>query len=372
MKRHLLGALLAGAIFATNAISQSPSHNQAASQIAPWMTPPAEFATQCATLKDLLTLEDGSPVKSKADWIRRRTEILKTWTKALGEGPKPLEKPELQTLKEEDAGSYRRVRVRLEIMPSLFQEGWLLMPKQSGKRPAVVVPFYNPETSVGLGPKANRDFAQRLAERGFVALAIGSPGGDARKPEPNIPGWQPLSFLATISANCANLLANLPEVDPARIGIVGHSYGGKWAMFSACLNERFACAAWSDPGIGFDDHRGSINYWEPWYLGRVFDGPQRQPGLPTPENPATGPYAQLRKNGHDLHELQALMAPRPFFVSGGSEDPPNRWLLLNQIRKVYQLLNAEGKVGMHNRPLHEPTEEALDLITSFFVANLKP
>ena len=28
---------------------------------------------------------------------------------------------------------------------------------------------------------------------------------------------------------------DLPEVDPKRIGVMGHSYGGKWAMFASCL-----------------------------------------------------------------------------------------------------------------------------------------
>ena len=93
-----------------------------------------------------------------------------------------------------------------------------------------------------------------------MTLAIGSPGGDARKPEIGDAKCQPLSYLGYISANCAQALANLPEVDAARIGVVGHSYGGKWAMFAACLSDRFACGVWSDPGIAFDEKRPSANY----------------------------------------------------------------------------------------------------------------
>ena len=89
--------------------------------------------------------------------------------------------------------------------------------------------------SVGLGKVQLRDFAYELAKRGFVTLAIGSPGGDAWKP-PQVQ-CQPLSFLAYVSANCASALAALSEVDPKRIGIVGHSYGGKWAMFSMALSQ---------------------------------------------------------------------------------------------------------------------------------------
>lgn len=91
--------------------------------------------------------------------------------------------------------------------------------------------------------------------------------------------------------------------------MVGHSFGGKWAMFAACLYEPFASAAWSDPGIVFDT-RPSVNYWEPWYLG-WHPRPWRKRGVPTADNPARGLYPQLLAEGHDLHELHALMPPRP-------------------------------------------------------------
>jgi hypothetical protein len=334
-------------------------------RLGPWLVPPPEHAGLRQPLRSLLQFQDGGMVRSAADWGRRKKEIRAEWMEALGAWPEVLAHPRLEVLRETDLPGYTRKRVRVEIAAGRFEEGWLSIPKSAGPHPAVLVPFYEPETSIGLGDKEHRDYARRLAERGFVTLAVGSPGGNARLPEPGREGWQPLSFLAYVSANCANVLANLPEVDAKRLGIVGHSYGGKWALFSACLNEGFACAAWSDPGIGFDELRPSINYWEPWYLGWTA-GPPRAPGLPTAQNPATGPYVELRKEGHDLHELQALMAPRPFFVSGGSEDPPRRWGLLNVVREVYTLLGAPDRVGMHNRPAHPPTHEATELVCDFF------
>lgn len=338
--------------------------------ISPFLNVPQEFQRERASVRSLMLFDDGQEVRSKADWSRRRAEIKTLWMNAMGGWPAVLEKPRIHTIAEADTPMYVRRRVRVEVAQDRFEEGWLLTPKSAGPHPAVLVPFYEPETSIGLGGGEHRDYARRLAERGFVTLAIGSPGGDARKPEPGRAGWQPLSFLAYVSANCASALGRLPEVDEKRIGIVGHSYGGKWAMFSACLNEVFACAAWSDPGIGFDDTRPSINYWEPWYLGRT-TGTQRTPGLPSPSNPSTGSYKLLREQGHDLHELQALMAPRPFFVSGGSEDPPTRWTLLNHVRDVYALLGAQDRVGMHNRPAHPPTDEATERVCDFFEYFLK-
>ena len=50
------------------------------------------------------------------------------------------------------------------------------------------------------------------------------------------------------------------------------------------------------------------------------------------------------------------MAPRPFLVSGGSEDPPERWRALNHAVAVNKLLGYEDRVAMTNRPGHDPTD----------------
>ncbi|MEM4693159.1 MAG: sialidase, partial [Nitrososphaerota archaeon] len=241
----------------------------------------------------------------------------------------------------------------------------LLVPERPGRLPAVVVPYYEPESSVGLAKMGLRDFGLQLARRGFVTLSIGSPGGDARRPETGGAACQPLMFLGSMAANAARALGRLPQVDAARIGVVGHSYGGKWAMFAAAFFEEFACGAWSDPGIVFDETRPNVNYWEPWYLG-LDPGRTRKPGVPTNENPRTGAYARLVEEGHDLHEVLALMAPRPFFVSAGSEDPPERWRALNHVRAVNKLLGFDDRVAMDNRPGHDPTFESNERIYLFF------
>jgi hypothetical protein len=136
-------------------------------------------------------------------------------------------------------------------------------------------------------------------------------------------------------------------------------------MFASCLYDRFACAAWSDPGIVFDETRTNVNYWEPWYLG--LDAKQkRTPGIPWKENPRTGAYKELFDSGHDLHELHVLMAPRPFFVSGGSEDPPERWRALNHSIAVNALIGQTNRVAMTNRKTHDPTSESNEQLCAFF------
>lgn len=343
--------------------------SEAAVPPADWMSfakPPAELAGDFGRYKSPLVFKDGSKVQSAADWRRRRTEILADWHGIMGAWPEVIERPKLEVLESRPRENFVQKRVRVEIARGQTGDGYLLVPEGKGPFPAVFVPFYDPETSVGLAEKPMRDFALQLARRGFVALAIGSPGGDARKPVlAGGAACQPLSYLGYICANAWNALASLPEVDSKRIGIVGHSYGGKWSMFGACLWEKYACGVWSDPGIVFDETRGSINYQEPWYLG-LDPAVTRKPGLVTADNPRTGAYKTLIERGHDLVELQALMAPRPFLVSGGAEDPPKRWTALNHIIAVNHLLGAENRVAMTNREKHEPNPESNAVIYRFF------
>jgi hypothetical protein len=336
-------------------------------QIAPFFQPPAELENQFGPYKSLLKFEDGALARHAEDWSRRRKEILSRWRGYLGECPPLMAEPKLEYLEAEYRENFVQHRIRVETGPGYFSEGYLLVPDRDGPMPAVVVPYYDPETSIGQGKAELRDYGFQLARRGYVTLSIGSPGGDARRPPMEGVQCQPLAYLAYMAANCAQALKTLPEVDSSRIGIVGHSYGGKWAMFAAALFDQFACGVWSDPGIVFDESRPNVNYWEPWYLGYDFEaGGQRSPGVPDKQNPRTGAYAELMEKGHDLHELQALMAPRPFLVSGGSEDPPERWQALNRIREVNELLGQRNGVAMTNREGHSPTIESNEQIYLFF------
>jgi hypothetical protein len=257
----------------------------------------------------------------------------------------------------------------------------LLVPDGKGPFPAVLVVFYEPKSSIGRGATGEGvlDFGLQLARRGILTLSIGTPGSmaegkDTREALVKIGGEnpsQPLSFLAYAAANCHTVLAKRPDVDPERIGIIGHSYGGKWTMFASCLYDKFACAVWCDPGIVFGESNRNINYYEPWYLGYE-SGVTRKPGPPTNDNPRTGLYKKLVAEGRDLNELHALMAPRPFLVSGGSEDRPENWRALNHVIAVNKMLGVENRVAMTNREGHRPTPEAVEQINAFFVHFLKP
>ncbi|MCO8124482.1 S9 family peptidase [Stieleria sp. TO1_6] len=343
-------------------------------KLQPYSMPPAGLRDDLGEYRSPLQFADGSVAKTHQDWQRRRSEILEDWQRLLGEWPPLVSDAKLEILDSQRRENFTQHRVRFQWMPDQQTIGYLLVPAGSGPHPAVVTVFYEPETAIGLG-KPERDFALQLARRGFVTLSIGTTEASLNKtyslyyPSIDDATVEPLSMLAYAAANAWHALAGRPEVDQQRIGIVGHSFGGKWAMFAACLFDRFACAAWSDPGIVFDANRPSVNYWEPWYLG-YHPRPWRRRGLVTAENPAQGLYPQLISSGRDLHELHALMAPRPFLVSGGSEDPIERWKALNHSVAVNRLLGNEGRVLMTNRPDHSPNPDSNAMIYAFLQHHL--
>ncbi len=337
---------------------------------------PESFRGDFGQFRSPLVFDNGEVVQSAAAWPRRRAEILANWESHLGKWPSLIRSPKVTVIETENRDGYTQSRIQFRWTPNASTTGYLLAPTGDEVRPAVVTVYYEPETAIGLG-KPDRDFALQLVRRGFVVLSIGTTEATAAKTYslyyPSIDRVEvaPLSMLAYAAANAWHVLASRNDVDPDRIGIVGHSFGGKWAMFASCLFDRFACAVWSDPGIVFDETRSSVNYWEPWYLG-YHPPPWRPRGLITPENPARGLYPKLVAEGRDLHELHALMAPRPFLVSGGSEDPVERWRALNHSVAIYQLLGYSHRVGMDNRVDHAPNPDSNELIYAFFEFFLKP
>lgn len=368
--RARLACIVVLTLFSTASSSDTAMNDDAAipAKIASSFSPAPRYADQFGDYRSPLMFYDGRLVRTAADWQRRRSEILKRWHDIMGPWPPLLERPKMEYLEKNRREGCTQHRVRVEIARDFLVSAILLMPDGEGPFPAAVVTYYDAETGAGLG-KELRDFGYQLTRRGFVTLSIG--GFQPRRNREEEARIQQLSFEAYGAANCHTALSNLPAVDSSRIGIVGHSYGGKKAMFASCLYDKFACAAWSDGGIVFDEKRANVNYWEPWYLGYEPGSRQRSPGIPSQDNPRTGAYRRLVEQGLDLHELHALMAPRPLLVSGGSEDRAERWPALNHAVAVNKLLGYENRVAMSTRDGHSPTPQSNEQMYLFFEYFLK-
>jgi hypothetical protein len=299
----------------------------------PFFSPPAALAGDLGAYRSVLEFNDGSRVRTAEDWRRRREEILATWRELTGFWPPLIENPKVQCLDEMQRDDLTQHKVTVEIAPGgQTVAGYLLVPKGQGPFPAVLVVYYDAETGAGLG-KELRDFGYQLARRGFVALSIGTTAF-ASLDAPYKPLWTCRKGSLRSSRfrrwpTCGQLphtaLGESPHVDPAGLGcrpFVRRQVGDVWPL---PLRQIRLCGV-VGPGIVFDEARPNVNNWEPWYLGGI---PRARRGR---HQRGESSHRSLQADGGDRPgsaRVAALMAPRPFLVSGGAEDPPKRWQALN-------------------------------------------
>jgi dienelactone hydrolase len=121
-----------------------------------------------------------------------------------------------------------------------------------------------------------------------------------------------------------DILLQQPDVDPQRIGAVGHSLGAKETLYLAAFDERVRATVSSEGGIGVK----FSNWNADWYLGTAIHDPAF---------------------GRDHHELLALAAPRPFLLIGGeSADGDRGWPFIAAALPIYRLYGAPARVGQFN------------------------
>src|SRR5690606_8245329 len=128
----------------------------------------------------------------------------------------------------------------------------------------------------------------------------------------------------------------LPEVDPSRIGVIGHSLGGHNAMFVALFDERLKVIVSSCGWCPFHDYYGGkIAGWtSDRYMPRLRD----VYGL----DPSRVPF--------DFYEVVAALAPRPFLscspVSDSNFDIEGVKKAIPRAREVYRLLGVEDQLKL--------------------------
>ena len=174
--------------------------------------------------------------------------------------------------------------------PGTVQRVFVTAPKgKRGKLPAVAVPFYYPEAMLGFDPATGEELPKfkgvtmlaDLARRGFVAATADAyhityrPGATEQRDDfgrwqkaaaalaRDWPDWTGVGKLTADTRLLIDLLAADSRVDATRIGIIGHSLGGKMAFYAGCLDPRVQVIVTSDWGIDWD----GTNWKDPWYWG---------------------------------------------------------------------------------------------------------
>jgi hypothetical protein len=208
---------------------------------------------QKADLPDALTFLDGSTVKTKADWEKRKKEIKNLWCDYFighypKETPKLLSAKVIKTRKQKDGTTRKRVVLTFDTPHKKSFEIEVWEPKEQNKS---ALPVFLTQ------PKIYQiQWAEEAVKRGYIACLY--PGLDTHHNETAYPGYQnvwkifkdeypgagwasSLGIQAWLASRTLDYLLDRKSgynIDTSAIGIAGHSRYGKQSIYAAAFDER--------------------------------------------------------------------------------------------------------------------------------------
>ena len=160
--------------------------------------------------------------------------------------------------------------------------------------------------------------------------------------------WRSLSAWGWAASRILDHLSEIDTIDAHRVAVVGHSRGGKTALWAAAEDPRFAIAYSNNSGCGgaalsrrvYGETVGRItNAFPHWFCKTFSTYSDREHELPV-----------------DQHELIGLIAPRAVYVTSADKDlwadPRGEYASLAAAAPVFELLGQAS--------VTEPTMPALD------------
>jgi dienelactone hydrolase len=284
------------------------------------------------------------PIKTPADWLKRRAHILANMQKVMGPLPDDTHKVPLavQYLEETKTDKFLRKKLTFAVAKGERVRAYLLLPiGLQGKRPAVLCLHQTngklgADSPAGLGGKEDLYYAAHLAERGYVTLAPDYPSFGTYDCDFKQGPFASGSMRAIWNnMRAVDLLQSLAEVDGRRIGCVGHSLGGHNTMFTAVFDTRIAALVSNCGFTSFPKYYGgNLKGWtSDRYMPRIAHEFELKP----------------EKVPFDFPEVVAALAPRAFlacaplhdsnFEVSGVKD------CLAAALPVYDLLGAKEKLA---------------------------
>jgi dienelactone hydrolase len=258
--------------------------------------------------------DDVKPIAVAREWGVRRSHLRANMQLVMGQLPDPSRRVPLdvKTVSEEQADGYRRRKITFAAEPEDRVPAWLLLPNGLSDRPhshpAMLclhqTTKIGKDEPAGLGGLPNLHYAHELAQRGFVCIVPDYPSFGEYPYDFKTQGKHYASgSMKAIWNNlrAVDVLESVPQVDPDRIGVIGHSLGGHNALFTAVFDLRLNAVV---PSCGFtpfhDYYGGKLAGWtSDRYMPRIRDVYHNSPD----EVP------------FDFPEILAALAPRAFFTN---------------------------------------------------------
>lgn len=327
-------------------------------------------------------------VKTLDDWKARKEVLRRRFLDLIRDAEKPA-KPPLDLVVHETVnveGVYLRKLISYNVEADERARAYLAIPiGLKGRAPAMVTLHgtypRGKDQEAGLVGAPEKAFFNQLARRGYVVI---SPdhfvAGDRTPPEgayetarfyEKSPKWTAVGKAAYEDAIAVDVLQSLPEVDPDKIGVMGHSLGGHGSYFLAAYDPRIKVAISNSSGAPFR-YNSKVDAWarDKWY---IYLKPMREDLLKGILPPI------------DMHEIMALIAPRPYLdlcalndrIAG---DPPElagmtyrqRNLMLMKVMDVYELEGVPQNFAYYTHGQgHSVPYEARQLMYGWLDKHLK-
>jgi acetyl esterase/lipase len=254
------------------------------------------------------------PIQNAGDWRERRKHIVAGMQRVMGSLPRPVSPVvlDVRTVEEQREPSFTRRKLAYHTDdPQRRVHAWLLIPRNGDddgstqRRPAMLclhqTTTAGKDSPVGLADRPTLHYARELAERGYVTLSPDYPSLGEHQHDFDSDRYESGSMKAIYdNIRAIDLLASLPEVDPERIGAIGHSLGGHNSLFTAVFDERIKAVVTSCGFTSFQKYKGGdVTGWT---------GPRYMPLIETRygKQPERMPF--------NFPEVLAAIAPRGVFV----------------------------------------------------------
>ncbi len=278
---------------------------------------------------NLLVFHDATgavkDVRTVAEWQLRRAEILRGMQTVMGKLPGDEKRCPLDVRIEEETavGTSIRRLITYASEPGSRVPAYLCIPKaalapNSSKKFPAVLCLHGTDNKVGhgvvvgLGGKANRQYAAELAERGFVTLSPSYPLLANYQPDIAALKWES-GTLKAVWDNIRGLdvLDALPFVQSGKYAAIGHSLGGHNAVYTAVFDDRIQTVV-SSCGLDsyLDYYDGNEKNWFPekgWCQTRYMLKLANYRG-------------RLEEIPFDFHEMIGALAPRNVFIAAPLHD----------------------------------------------------